>query len=119
MPTADLAIRTDRRALSQILLNLTNNAIKFTQQGRVCLTLNQRRIDGQVLTEMEVMDTGIGIRPADQTNLFQAFIRSMPPPSDGTRARDWVSIWARMADLLGGHITLQSEYGKGARSPWC
>src|SRR6202022_2789525 len=55
MPAAqDCAVQTDRRALSQILLNLTNNAIKFTETGRVSLDVAQRRVDGKARTEIRI-----------------------------------------------------------------
>ena len=73
MPAQDVMVRTDRRALSQILINLTNNAIKFTEtrtraaRGWRNLTLDDRAI------EIRVIDTGMGIKPEDQEKLFKAF----------------------------------------------
>jgi PAS domain S-box-containing protein len=115
VPAADLVIQSDRRALSQILLNLTNNAIKFTEQGRVCLELSQRPANGRVVTEMHVTDTGGGIRPADQDKLFQAFTQldsSTKRRYDGTGLGLHLS--QKLAELLGGRITFQSEYGVGS-----
>jgi len=115
VPAADLVIQSDRRALSQILLNLTTNAIKFTEQGRVCLELSQRPANGRVVTEMHVTDTGGGIRPADQDKLFQAFTQldsSTKRRSDGTGLGLHLS--QKLAELLGGRITFQSEYGVGS-----
>jgi protein-histidine pros-kinase len=115
MPEVDLVVQTDRRALSQILLNLTNNAIKFTEHGRVCLALSQHQIDGRLLTEMMVTDTGIGIRPEDQAKLFQAFSQvdgSSKRRYDGTGLGLHLS--RKLAELLGGWITFHSEYGHGS-----
>ena len=115
VPAADLVIQSDWRALSQILLNLTTNAIKFTEQGRVCLELSQRPANGRVVTEMHVTDTGGGIRPADQDKLFQAFTQldsSTKRRSDGTGLGLHLS--QKLAELLGGRITFQSEYGVGS-----
>jgi protein-histidine pros-kinase len=115
MPTRDLVVRADRRALSQILINLANNAIKFTESGSVRLELSQRRDDGQLLTEISVVDTGIGIRPEDQTKLFQAFTQvdaSHKRRYDGTGLGLHLS--QKLAELLGGHIIFQSEDGKGS-----
>src|SRR4029077_16535804 len=75
VPDHDLAIRTDRRSLTQILINLTNNAIKFTDKGSVRIELHGRRDNGNSLAEITVVDTGIGIRPEDQSRLFQAFMQ--------------------------------------------
>ena len=115
MPTADLIVRTDRRALSQILINLINNAIKFTAQGKVCLSLSQQQADGRTLTSIGVADTGIGIKPADQARLFQAFTRmagAARAHHEGTGLGLHLS--QKLADLLGGRITCQSEYGTGS-----
>ena len=68
-----LSVRADRRALSQILLNLTSNAIKFTERGRVSLRVGKRQEVDRSLTEFSVADTGVGIRADDQAKLFQAF----------------------------------------------
>jgi PAS domain S-box-containing protein len=73
VPTQACVVHTDRRALNQIIINLANNAIKFTEHGQVCLELGQRQENGQILTEASVVDTGIGIRTEDQSKLFEAF----------------------------------------------
>jgi PAS domain S-box-containing protein len=114
IPKADIMVQADRRALSQILLNLTNNAIKFTEKGSVKLEVNQRQTNGVARTEISVSDTGIGIRPEDQARLFQAFTRVTTNDArrfEGTGLGLHLS--QKLAHLLGGHITLESEYGKG------
>jgi PAS domain S-box-containing protein len=115
VPPTDLIVRTDHRALSQIIINLTNNAIKFTEQGSVRLELGQRQEDGQLLTAISVMDTGIGIRPEDQGKLFHAFTQaetSSRRRHEGTGLGLYLS--QKLAELLGGQVTCQSEYGKGS-----
>jgi protein-histidine pros-kinase len=115
MPTADLVVRADRRALKQILINLINNAIKFTTQGRVCLSLSQQQVDGRRLTTIGVVDTGVGITAADQVRLFQAFTRmagAAKAHHEGTGLGLHLS--RKLAGLLGGRITCQSEYGTGS-----
>jgi len=115
IPKKDMIVQTDRRALSQILLNLTNNAIKFTEKGSVKLEVNQRQANGVALTDIKITDTGIGIRPEDQARLFQAFTRvntGEARRSEGTGLGLHLS--QKLAQLLGGHITLESEYGKGS-----
>jgi protein-histidine pros-kinase len=110
----ELVIKTDQRAVSQIILNLVNNAIKFTEQGRVRLELTQRRANGRRLTKISVIDTGIGIRPEDQSNLFQAFQQV-----DNSRRFEGTGLGLhlsqKLAHLLGGHIEFESEYGHGSR----
>ncbi len=111
----DLAVRADRRALSQILLNLMSNAIKFTEKGRVSLRVARRWQDGWTLTEFRVADTGVGIRPEDQDKLFQAFSQvdsARKQRFEGTGLGLHLS--QKLAELLGGRIAFQSEYGKGS-----
>jgi len=115
MPVADLVIRTDRRAFRQILINLTNNAIKFTEEGSVRIELAQRWENGQTRTEISVVDTGIGIRPEDQARLFQAFAQV-----DAMTRRRYegtglgLHLSQKLAELLGGHITFQSVSAQGS-----
>jgi protein-histidine pros-kinase len=75
MSDRNIVVLADRRALSQILLNLTNNAIKFTERGSVRLAVRQQQENGSITTEFSVTDTGVGIRAEDQAKLFQAFSR--------------------------------------------
>jgi PAS domain S-box-containing protein len=111
MPNAPTIVQTDRRALSQILINLTNNAIKFTDTGSVRIDL--RCTDGTM--ELTVEDTGIGIDPVDQTKLFEAFARvetSGAEREEGTGLGLHLS--QKLAGLLGGHITFTSQPGGGS-----
>jgi protein-histidine pros-kinase len=115
LPAINLMVHTDRRALSQILINLTNNAIKFTERGRVSLELYQYQTAAETCTEIHVRDTGIGIRPEDQVKLFQAFSQvdaSMKRRYAGTGLGLHLS--QKLAELLGGQITFESVYGAGS-----
>lgn len=113
MPAQDVMVQTDRRALSQILLNLTNNAIKFTQTGLVRLEIGHPR-SGERTIELRVVDTGIGIKPEDGEKLFKAFtsLTGATGRSDGTGLGLHLS--QKLAELLGGSITFTSEFGKGS-----
>ena len=110
-----LAVLTDRRAFTQVLINLTNNAIKFTEAGRVALEVRTSREDGRSLLAVSVADTGVGIRLEDQAKLFQAFERLGP---SGTRRIEGTGLGLhlsqKLAHLLGGHIEFRSEFGKGS-----
>jgi PAS domain S-box-containing protein len=115
MPTRDLVIRTDRRALSQILLNLLNNAIKFTERGYVRLEVARRNAAGRMSTVICISDTGIGIRPDQQRRLFQAYVQSGDIgdyPREGTGLGLYLS--QKLACLLGGVIEFSSEFGQGS-----
>jgi len=115
IPADDVVIRTDRRTLSQILINLTNNAIKFTDTGQVDVTLTQRREDGKKVTEFRVNDTGCGIKAEDQGRLFQAFTQL---DSSSTRRYEGTGLGLHLsqvlAALINAKISLESEYGKGS-----
>jgi signal transduction histidine kinase len=114
-PDSELRVCTDRRAVAQILINLVNNAIKFTDTGRVDLALSRRRDNGHELTEFSVSDTGPGITPEDQTKLFQAFQQvgaASLRPHEGTGLGLHLS--QKLAGLLGGRIEFQTEFGKGS-----
>src|ERR1043166_4294906 len=60
-PKGSLRVESDRRILSQILINLTNNAIKFTNRGRIEISLGSRPVNGHSLAVIDVIDSGIGI----------------------------------------------------------
>ncbi|NTW01132.1 MAG: GAF domain-containing protein [Oscillochloris sp.] len=125
-PNVPLIVQSDQRALSQILLNLVGNAIKFTDQGEVTLRVLQdggRRLQDKAgFSEdlsptilFEVSDTGIGISPKDQSRLFQEFGRVN---SEEVRQREGTGLGLRLsqrlAALLGGHISVRSVYGEGS-----
>ena len=114
-PERDVVILTDRRALNQILLNLVNNSIKFTEKGSICVELARRAANGKSETRISVLDTGIGIREEDQGKLFQAFSQmetTRARREEGTGLGLYLS--QKLARLLGGRITFESEFGKGS-----
>lgn len=108
-------IHSDERVLRQIIINLVNNAIKFTDQGSVQVQAQQQIVDGQIRTAIRVIDSGIGIKPEDQQRLFQEFGRVNSPE---VRSREGTGLGLRisqkLAELLGGHIALDSVYGAGS-----
>jgi two-component system, sensor histidine kinase and response regulator len=112
MPDDDVIVPTDRRALNQIIINLTNNAIKFTERGFVRLELS--RSDGHV--ELSVADSGIGISEEDQQKLFQPFEQvhgASKRSYEGTGLGLHLS--QKLASLLGGRIVCRSTFGHGSR----
>ncbi|MBX3587468.1 MAG: PAS domain S-box protein [Ramlibacter sp.] len=117
LPGADAVVRTDRRALMQILLNLTNNAVKFTPQGRVSVVYAAAdAAPGVALARFEVSDTGVGISAEDQSRLFQSFEQF--GQRDARRhegAGLGLHLSQKLAGLIGGRIECQSEPGKGSR----
>jgi protein-histidine pros-kinase len=115
LPAADVRITTDQRALKQILINLVNNAIKYTDAGSVVVALLQHTEDAAAVTQFTVRDTGVGIRTQDQSRLFQAFTQLDSSPTrrfEGTGLGLHLS--QRLAALLGGRITLDSSAESGS-----
>ena len=102
--------------LRQVLLNLLNNAIKFTEQGRVDVVMRADATDRQrPLLQVAVSDTGIGIAPEMQAQIFEAFIQE-----DASTTRRFggtglgLSISKRLVELMGGRIWLESTLGQGS-----
>ncbi len=115
LPQGPVVIMSDRRALTQIVINLVNNAIKFTEHGTVHVALAQRVAGDEVLTDISVADSGAGIRPEDQPKLFQAFSQL---DSTSTRHAEGAGLGLylcqSLAGLLGGSLQFSSEFGKGS-----
>ncbi len=108
-------IRTDRRALSQIVINLVNNAIKFTETGSVIIEHSRCRDNGTPYQAVSVIDTGCGIAPADQARLFHAFTQL---DSSSTRQHEGTGLGLhlsqKLAELIRGHIMCESSVGTGS-----
>jgi two-component system sensor histidine kinase/response regulator len=115
-PHGDVAILADRRALKQILLNLANNAIKFSDVGVVELRLEKSVDADSPRVEISVTDNGKGIRQEAQASLFEAFAR-LGEPGEGHREGTGLGLYLsqKLAQLMGGSIVCRSEYGRGSR----
>jgi signal transduction histidine kinase/CheY-like chemotaxis protein len=110
------ALVGDALRLRQVLVNLVGNAIKFTEQGEVRLRVGvATELPGEVCLHFAVLDTGIGIAREKQDVVFEAFAQA-----DGSAARRYggtglgLSISARLVELMGGDIWVESEQGHGA-----
>lgn len=104
-------VRGDSRRVEQVLLNLLSNAIKFTDKGHIRLESLQRGDE----IEIRVKDTGIGIREEDMKKLFKPFRQidtGLTRQYEGTGLG--LSISKRLAEMMGGTIYAESEYGKGS-----
>jgi PAS domain S-box-containing protein len=115
-PKESVTATTDRRALHQILINLSSNAIKFTDTGEVRIEVHEGMSDGRPTVRFDVIDTGVGIKKEDQAKLFKAFEQlkrfGIAAPREGTGLG--LYICQRLAGLLGGTIEFNSELGKGS-----
>ncbi len=104
---------SDARLLKQVLLNLVGNAVKFTEDGTITLTISHMGPDGQTLFRVE--DTGIGIPAKDLTRIFDDFVTL-----DASYARRrggsglGLGIASRIIDQLGGRLSAESTPGKGS-----
>jgi PAS domain S-box-containing protein len=115
VPGEPLVVRTDRRALSQIVLNLATNAIKFTEQGSVQISLRRPGADADDPVEIGVADTGIGIRLEDQEKLFGVFTQVGGGSARHTQGTGLgLHLSQKLAQLLGGRITFRSDFGRGS-----
>ena len=104
-------VTSDPRRIEQILLNLLNNAVKFTERGSI--TLRAVRVGAAI--RFSVADTGIGIKPENLGVLFQPFRQidsGLARQHEGTGLG--LAICRRLTELLGGSISVESEWGKGS-----
>jgi PAS domain S-box-containing protein len=116
-PLLPLLLFGDPGRLQQILTNLADNAIKFTQQGKVEIDVSfeKEKADGRVMLRFAVKDTGIGIPANRLDSLFQAFTQV-----DGSHTRNFggtglgLTISKQSVEMMGGQISVESEEGKGS-----
>lgn len=110
-------IKGDMGRIRQIITNLVNNAIKYTEKGSIRFTVRVRQKNAdKVMLYYAVEDTGIGIRKEDQKILFDAFQRVEIDRNryvEGTGLG--LTISQNLVNMMGGVIEVESEYGKGSK----
>ncbi len=113
-PTALIA-HSDQTKLGQCALNLLSNAAKFTHQGEIAVTIETRILAGIDHLAIVVSDTGIGMSPEQVARLFQPFVQADPTITQrygGTGLG--LTITKRLAQLLGGDVSVESALGEGS-----
>ena len=114
-PATPYWLRGDARHLQEILLNLTANAVKFTEKGSVTLAVNGTQQGNRVALRVEISDTGIGIAPTAQSLIFERFRQA-----DETIINRFggtglgLAIVKQLVDSLGGRIGVDSTVGVGS-----
>jgi PAS domain S-box-containing protein len=110
-PQVPLLIRADEGRLRQVINNLMGNAVKFTEQGGVCVEASL--VDG--LLRVEVRDTGVGVAPAKRQAIFEEFVQA-----DSSHARKFggtglgLAISRRLVESMGGTIGVDAKPGGGS-----
>lgn len=105
----------DSTRIRQILMNLVGNAVKFTQEGEVVVSVDWAYTYCSKMVEIKVSDTGIGIHPDRQDKIWESFTQA-----DGSTTRKFggtglgLTISKRLVELMGGTISLESEPGVGS-----
>ena len=115
-PSLPKMLYGDNVRIHQIILNILNNAVKFTREGEVHLKMDfeHTRDDDSVIMKVEIADTGIGIKKQDMSKLFSSFQQV-----DSKRNRNiegtglGLAISQQLLRLMGGKISVESEYEKG------
>ncbi len=115
-PSVPTALVGDPLRLGQILTNLSNNAVKFTDTGEIVISTELAQKDGtQVTLKFSVQDTGIGMTSEQAAKLFQPFMQA-----DSSTTRKFggtglgLTISKRLAEMMGGKIWVESEQGRGS-----
>ncbi len=114
--TLPAEIKTDAARVRQCLINLVNNAIKFTSEGHVHIKVSEQIINSEVFVRFEVEDTGIGIPEDKQDSIFESFTQVYDEGEaiayGGTGLG--LAITRQLTTLLGGQVGLSSEVDKGS-----
>ncbi|WP_049945133.1 ATP-binding protein [Butyrivibrio sp. AC2005] len=108
----------DEIRIKQVVINILSNAVKYTKQGSITFSINARKPEDKpdsIILKISVADTGIGIKPEDLDKLFVAFQRIEEKRNrniEGTGLG--MTIVQRFLDMMGSHLEVESEYGKGS-----
>ncbi|MDR3322426.1 MAG: response regulator [Synergistaceae bacterium] len=105
----------DEVRVRQIIMNIVNNAIKYTKQGYVDLEIRRTEINGSDYMSISIGDTGVGIKEEDFPKIFGAFEQLDKRENRGIAGTGLgLSITKRLVDMMGGEINFESEYSRGS-----
>lgn len=107
----------DAGKMRQVLINLLDNAVKYTQEGEVCLRVGAQVMDEDpegVMLQFEVEDSGSGIPPDHLDDIFETFVRYEQASQAQAGAGLGLSISRSLIEMMGGEIALESEVGRGS-----
>ncbi|MDR2023335.1 MAG: response regulator [Hungatella sp.] len=109
-------LKGDKRHIKQVLINILNNAVKYTPEGYIELSISFRRQgDDQIQLSFAIKDTGVGIRQEDMGKLFQEFGRLNEGKQIGGEGNGLgLFVVREISQALGGDIRVSSEYGTGS-----
>jgi PAS domain S-box-containing protein len=108
-------ISIDASLIGRVLTNLLDNAFNYTAQGHVRIEVKHRWVDSIEWQTVSVTDSGPGIDPEDLPNLFLRFYRGQSARQSGAPGTGLgLAICQEIAELHGGHIAVETEYGKGS-----
>ncbi len=109
-------MKTDRMRVLQVVNNVLSNAVKFTENGTVTLDVSRENYRGQETIIFQVIDTGIGMSPLQQKNLFQYFTQADPSVTRKYGGSGLgLAISQQFSRMMGGEISAESKPGKGSR----
>ncbi|MRG96616.1 AAA family ATPase [Polyangium spumosum] len=109
------AVHGDEKRLTQVLLNLVSNAIKFTERGSVSLVIDELgRPEGRITLRFRVEDTGPGIASEHLSRIFDPFEQVGDHKAKGAGTGLGLGITKRIVDQMGGTIEVESELGRGS-----
>ena len=109
-----LCVQTDEAKLRQVLINLLENAIKFTENGRVTLRISAVNHKKEPTIQFEIEDTGTGINPEEIEVLFHPFTQSASCKRFNEGTGLGLPISRKFVELMGGELVVSSQLGKGS-----
>ncbi|GEM_PF-1992800 len=120
-PTLPQTLIGDEMRVKQIVLNILTNAVKYTNEGEIVLTIQSRgEKNGSILLEFSVRDTGIGLKPEYVDQLFQPFSQFDSKRNRGIEGTGLgLAISKQLTDLMDGSIQVDSIYGEGSNFVLC